>query len=180
MHKWFRGVLLSCLNADINFTRNAIIQNTLSCFPTKRSCVAGWFVPCARCLVTTAHPQRRRQRGRHGWEARVATAAPAIGVATRVPSATGNEGSQQTVDVKNRCSRCTEGFCAADALSLVYFTETFKLDLVQRPGKQMASVGLSWFSRRVHSGLRLQVVPEGSDFFFSPDVLIRFGVRATA
>lgn len=102
----------------------------------------------------------------------MATAAPAIGVATRVPSAMGNGGSRQTVDAKNRCSRYTECFCAADVLSLVYFTETFKLDLVQRPGKQIASVGLSWFSHQVHSGLQLQVVQKGSDFFFSPDVFI--------
>lgn len=36
-------------------------------------------------------------------------------------------------------------FYAADALSLVYFMETFKLDLVQHPGKPLAAVGLSGF-----------------------------------
>lgn len=34
-------------------------------------------------------------------------------------------------------------FGAADALSLVYFMETFKLDLVQHPGKPIAAVDLS-------------------------------------
>lgn len=34
-------------------------------------------------------------------------------------------------------------FCAADALSLVYFMETLKLDLVQHPGKPTAAVDLS-------------------------------------
>lgn len=37
------------------------------------------------------------------------------------------------------------GFCAADALSLVYFMETFKLDPVQHPGKPTAAVDLSGF-----------------------------------
>lgn len=37
-------------------------------------------------------------------------------------------------------------FYAADALSLVYFMETFKLDLVQHPGKPIAAaVDLSGF-----------------------------------
>lgn len=34
-------------------------------------------------------------------------------------------------------------FCAADALSRVYFMETFKLDLVQHPEKPIAAVDLS-------------------------------------
>lgn len=34
-------------------------------------------------------------------------------------------------------------FDAADALSLVYFMETFELDLVQHPGKPTAAVDLS-------------------------------------
>lgn len=97
----------------------------------------------------------------------MATAAPAIGVATRVPTAMGNGGSRQTVDAKNRCSRYTECFCAADVLSLVYFTETFKLDLVQRPGKQIASVGLSWFSHQVHSVSSCKWFKRVLIFFFS-------------
>lgn len=67
VHKWFRGVLLSCLNADINFTCNAVIQNTLSCFLTTRSCLVKQFVPCVNGSSAALTAARPAAGGRHAW-----------------------------------------------------------------------------------------------------------------
>lgn len=57
-------------------------------------------------------------------------------------------------------------FYAADALSLVYFMETFKLDLVQHPGKPIAALGLRGFYSQPIQGSNCKEFNRGFIFFF--------------